>query len=84
MSKSVLAGLLLALATSKRSSYGGSYYLDLVRDFPDADLESLYRSSGNFRDAKRATFGAIGNAESSILTATRSIDSLFLRLPSSN
>lgn len=54
-----------------------------VPKFPDADLDALTRSSGSFKDAKKAEFGAIKGAQETILTATRSIDSLFLRLPSS-
>jgi hypothetical protein len=54
-----------------------------VPDFPAADLDYLFRSDGRFKSSKRAEFGAIGGAQSEIVTATRTIDSLFLRLPSS-
>ena len=84
MKSSIVAGLLMALGTAEKPrSYHESYDVN-VRDYPDADLDSLYRSSGSRRDAKKAEFGAIRGAEESIVTATRSIDSLFLRLPSSS
>ena len=83
MSKKVFCGLLLALATAKKDGYGSDYYPE-PESFPQADLDSLYRSSGSHKAAKKATFGAIYDAQDTILTPTRSIDSLFLRLPSSN
>ena len=84
MSKKVFCGLLLALATAKKDGYGGNDYFPDPEPFPQADLDSLYRSSGSRKAAKKATFGAIYDAQETILTPTRSIDSLFLRLPSSN
>lgn len=55
-----------------------------VRGFPAADLQSLYQSTGNAKQTNRNVFHILENAERTAdLTATRSIDSLFLRLPSS-
>ena len=83
MKQTVFVGILAALSQAKKSHSSKDYDLD-IPDFPSADLDSLYRSSGSFKDAKRATFGSIHGAQENILTATRSIDSLFLRLPSSH
>ena len=83
MKPSFLAGMLFALGSTRKSIYDKpSYDFDLQLSFPGADLDSLFRSSGKFRDAKRAEFGAIRGAQDNILSATRTIDSLFLRLPS--
>ena len=82
MKKTIVASLFMAMTMSE------SYYkkdIDVnvdVQKFPRADLSD--RSSGSFKDAKRAEFGAIRNSQENILTPTRSIDSLFLRLPSSH
>ena len=47
-------------------------------------MNSLYASTGNTEATNRNTFGVLNRAEQTAdLTATRSIDSLFLRLPSS-
>ena len=68
-----------------KRSYYDDYLSDpfiTLKDFPTADIYSLTASTGSRRAAKRAEFGAIRDAQESILTPTRSIDSLFLRLPS--
>lgn len=84
MKQSILATFFMALSMSE--GYNREYKdVDLEVDlqkFPKASLNE--RSSGRFRDAKSAEFGAIRDAQSTILTPTRSIDSLFLRLPSSH
>ena len=72
-----------ALADTSSGYHHGSYEPESI-NYGEADLDELYRSSGRRKDAKRATFGAIRGAQESILTPTRSIDSLFLRLPSSH
>ena len=82
MKKTAIVGILAALSQAKGHSKS-DFHVD-VPDIPQADLDSLYRSSGSYKDAKRATFGSIHDAQDNILTATRSIDSLFLRLPSSH
>lgn len=87
MKKTLFAGLLVALSTARKDS--DSYYksIDIENipsvEFPSADIEALTRSGTNFKEAKRAEFGAIRDAQETIITSTRSIDSLFLRLPSS-
>ena len=83
MKKSIVAGLFLALASAEYEKKGGDSLKIEVPDFPEADLDALYRSSGRFKDAKKAEFGAIKKAEKTIVTPVRSIDSVFLRLPSS-
>ena len=83
MKGSIIAGLLMALATAEKYKQEKVHVSVDVPDLPSADLDSLYRSSGRFKDAKRAEFGAIRDAQEKIVTPTRSIDSLFLRLPSS-
>ena len=84
MKGTFLASILFALTTADKSLPKHSIYETVtLRKFPEADLDSLFRSSGRFKDAKRAEFGAIGFAEDNIATPVRSIDSLFLRLPSS-
>ena len=83
MKKTIAATFLLALGLTEKSYGHGSYVSVPDQDFPEADLDELYRSSGRRKDAKRSTFGAIRDAQETILTPTRSIDSLFLRLPSS-
>ena len=56
-----------------------------VPTYPAADLYSLTASTGNARKTNKNIFGIINEAEASAdLTPTRSIDSLFLRLPSSH
>lgn len=74
------------LATVSLAASSGYYKKEDVQvevpKFPEADLDALYRSGGSFKGAKRAEFGAIRDAQETILTPTRSIDSLFLRLPS--
>ena len=94
MKSTLIAGLLLSLGTAfkgqvkekrVKKSYYDEYPSDPVitlKDFPDADIYSLTASTGSGRAAKRAEFGAIRDAQETILTPTRSIDSLFLRLPS--
>ena len=84
MKNTLIASLFFLLSNADKSgSYGNSYEPVVLRKFPSADLDSLFRSSGRFKAAKRAEFGAISFAEDQITTPTRSIDSLFLRLPSS-
>ena len=83
MKQTAILALIGALSQARKPSKHSKPEVE-VRNFPDADLDELYRSSGRFKDAKRATFGSIHDAQNNILTATRSIDSLFLRLPSSN
>ena len=84
MKSTFLASILLGLATADKSASKHSIYETVtLRKFPEADLDSLFRSSGRFKHAKRAEFGAIGFAQENIATPVRSIDSLFLRLPSS-
>ena len=83
MKKTTIVALIAALYQAKKPD-SKHFDIDLQEDFPSADLDSLYRSSGSRKDAKRATFGSIYDAQDNILTATRSIDSLFLRLPSSH
>ena len=83
MKQSILATFLMAMSMSAESYHSSYKEVDVdLKKFPKADLSD--RSSGRFRDAKKAEFGAIRDAQSTILTPTRSIDSLFLRLPSSN
>ena len=55
-----------------------------VPTYGAADLQSLYRSTGDTRATNQNVFGTINSASASASqTSTRSIDSLFLRLPSS-
>ena len=85
MKSSILATLLAGLATSAGLpdyEIGTAQRVD-VEDYPRADLDSLRQSSGSYKAANKAAFGAIKSASSTILTPQRSIDSLFLRLPSS-
>lgn len=86
MKSTFIAGLLFALGSAEKS-YKPTYERPSIDDiklqqFPSANIDSLYGSSGVFKDAKRAEFGAIRGAQETIITPTRSIDSLFLRLPS--
>ena len=84
MKSTFLASILFALTAAEKSAHKHDIYKSVtLRTFPEADLYSLFRSSGRFKDAKRAEFGAIGLAQDNIATPVRSIDSLFLRLPSS-
>lgn len=56
----------------------------VVPSYPKADLDSLYASTGNTKVTNKNAFRTIHEAsKTSNLTPTRSIDSLFLRLPSS-
>ena len=86
MKKTLIAGLLAALSTAESDPY---YHRSVeieehpTREFPSADIDALTRSGTSFKEAKRAEFGAIRDAQETIITSTRSIDSLFLRLPSS-
>ena len=91
MKGAIAFGFLAALtqAGGSKKTYERTYKSvdisgDYTQDFPSADLDELNRSGTSFREAKRAEFGAIQNAQTNILTPTRSIDSLFLRLPSSS
>ena len=82
MKPSFLAGMLLSFGSARKYWNEPSYDFDLKLSFPGADYDSLFRSDGKFKSAKRAEFGAIRGAQDNILSATRTIDSLFLRLPS--
>ena len=64
MKKSILASFFMAFALADTSSkdYHQSYAPEPV-NYGDADLDSLYRSTGRHKDAKRATFGAIRDAQ---------------------
>ena len=83
MKKTFFTTILTSLS-STHESYFDSYSSsdDLSLPFPDADYDLLYRSNRKFKDTKKAEFGAIKNAQENIISATRSVDSLFLRLPS--
>ena len=83
MKAAFFAGILLAFASAEKHKSKEVYEHQPLQDFPEADLDALYRSSGRFKDAKKAEFGAIKDAQHTIITPVRSIDSLFLRLPSS-
>lgn len=55
-----------------------------VPSYGVADLQSLYRSTADTRATNENVFGTLNGASlSASQTSTRSIDSLFLRLPSS-
>ena len=83
MKSTFFTGTLLSLGSAWKSfNHDSPSSFDLTLTFPDADLDSLFRSSGKFSYAKKAEFGAIDFAEDNISSSTRSIDALFLRLPS--
>ena len=84
MKATLFAGFLCAFGLAEKYTKKASYDDVALKNFRKADLDSLYRSSGSFKAAKKAEFGAIKDAQSTILTPVRSIDSLFLRLPSSH
>ena len=55
-----------------------------VQTFPSFDPNFLQRSTGNAQQTNANIQNAISNAQRTNLTPTRSIDSLFSRLPSTN
>ena len=65
-------------------SYGTAANYEVeVSQYPAADINSLYASSSTTESANQNTFGAIQSARQTIITSTRSIDSLFTRVPTS-
>lgn len=82
---SVLAGM--ATAGSITSNYGVTKDVDInikTEAYPSANLNSLYSSSGSTVTTNQNVFGVIQQASSDAsFTASRSINSLFSRLPSS-
>ena len=84
MKTQILLAVLLCLAIAKETSYGSSYTTGSEpSNFPPYDPNFLDQSSGSSQSANQNTFSAINNAQSQIISSTRSIDSLFSRLPSS-
>ena len=86
MKSTFFASFLAGIATAGQLGYKKADVSDIrVPTYERADLSSLYASTGNTRKTNKNIFGIIHEAEASAdLTPTRSIDSLFLRLPSSN
>ena len=87
MKNTFLASVLAGIATAGQLKYGQQADVSNVNvpTYPAADLYSLTASTGNARKTNKNIFGIINEAEASAdLTPTRSIDSLFLRLPSSH
>ena len=94
MKKSIAVGALVSCSMagdfSYQRSYGDTPLVDIQsREYPKAGLGyTSYRIGGTVpsdssrQSANRAIFDAINGARSNIGTIDRSIDSLFLRLPS--
>ena len=75
--------LSLLLAPSCSRSFLRSHQLYSPFSTPSSDLASLFRSTGSFFSATQETFGAIENAQDNIESPTVSMDSLYIRFPSS-
>lgn len=54
MKASLFAGIFLALASAEKHKSKVAYEPEPLQKFPEADLDALYRSSGRFKDAKKA------------------------------
>ena len=54
MKASLFAGIFLALASAEKPKSKVDHKLVPLQKFPEADLDALYRSSGRFKDAKKA------------------------------
>ena len=87
MKPTLVASVLAGIATAGNINTDFDKTIDYsatVPGFPRADLNSLYTSTGDTRATNKNTFSILNQAEQvADLTPTRSIDSLFLRLPSS-
>lgn len=84
MKTQILLAVLLCLAVAGETSYGSGYTTGSEpSNFPPYDPNFFDQSSGSSQSANQYTFSAINNAQSQIISSTRSIDSLFSRLPSS-
>ena len=87
MKSTFVASAILGLAvTEKLPDFNLNADVSNIRvpSYGAADLQSLYRSTGETKATNNNVFGAIRSASTEASqTSTRSIDSLFLRLPSS-
>lgn len=87
MKPTFIASALLGLAVAEKfPNYPTNVDVSNVNvpNYGPANLQSLYRSTGDAQATNQNVFGVINSAsQSASQTSTRSIDSLFLRLPSS-
>ena len=79
----IISSLALLLAQSKTFNEDFSYEPNFKTGFLPSNAFPISSSSKKLKEEDKAIFGALKQATSTILTPTRSIDSLFLRLPSS-
>ena len=54
MKATLFAGFLFAFGLAEKYAKKSSYDNVVLKKFPDADLDELYRSSGRFKAAKKA------------------------------
>ena len=63
MKGTLFAGLLLAIGSAAKHKSKVKYDNVELKDLPQANINELLRSSGSFKDAKKAEFGAIKGAQ---------------------
>lgn len=77
----ILSFFIASYVTASYYRYYSPY--QTISEFPNNYLNPFYTSPYSTSSSQTSTFRAIENAKTHTQTPTRSIDSLFLRLPSS-